>query len=223
MFTRQELFEYFGEHYSESQIIDALCKLAEYDASIDPDALEFPASITERLEQIFQIVNDAIASNKQLPGTSDLAQIEQTAINLASDRSIDIPVDTLKGLIEILDAEAAVEAVALYQRRKAIREGVLTQLETNALVDANQVAAKRMDALNKLCSDPEVLDQILQDYGLSTVNDAGRKHLELTESCSVDFNVDNFLAEVNGEKKSQPRTIGDTQRLAKSLITRSLR
>ncbi|MBW4675917.1 MAG: hypothetical protein KME52_18420 [Desmonostoc geniculatum HA4340-LM1] len=223
MFTREELFEYFGDRYSPTQIHEALSELAKHDVIINPDAEEFPATITERLEQVLQVVSDAIASNKQLTGSSDLAQIEQTAINLATERDFAIPIDTLKGLIEILDAEAAVEAVTLFQRRKAIREGVLNQLETNAIAAANEQAAKRMDALNKLCSDPEVLDQILQDYGLLSSTEADRQHLELTASCSLDFDTDAFLAEVSSEKKLLPKTVGDTQRLAKSLITRSLR
>lgn len=223
MFTREDLFLYFSDRFAREKITQALQELAKVDEAINPDAVEFDGSIVERMEQIFKVIDDAIASNKQLLGTSDLAAIEQTAINLAERRSINIQVDTLKGLIEILDAEAAVEAVSLFQRRKVIREGVLNQLETNALASANEQAAKRMDALNRLCSDPEVLDQILQDYGLLPAADSDKQYLELTASCSIDFDTDAFLSEVSSEKKSQPKTVGDTQRLAKSLITRSLR
>jgi hypothetical protein len=223
MFTREDLFLYFSDRFTEEKIIQALEELAKVDEAINPDAVEFDGSIVERMEQIFKIIDDAIASNRQLPGTSDLAAIEQTAIRMAGDRSINIEVDTLKGLIEILDAEAAVEAVALYQRRKAIREEVLNQLEAGELVKANVAAAKRMDALNQLCRDPEVLDQILQDYGLLPVTEAGKQYIELTASCSLDFDVDEYLAEVDEGKKILPKTVADTQRLAKSLITRSLR
>ena len=66
MFTREELFEFFGDRYSPAQIKEALGELAKHDETIDPEGAEFPASITERLEQVFQIAGDAIASAKQL-------------------------------------------------------------------------------------------------------------------------------------------------------------
>ncbi|MCC5644747.1 hypothetical protein LC607_17740 [Nostoc sp. CHAB 5824] len=263
-YSRPELFQHFEqEGYSETQVIQALSKLAEIDSSLNPSANEFDESIVEQMEDVFTLIQDAfvlaraegIASNKQLTGTSDLTQIEQTAINLANDRSIALDVDAIKGLIgifdaeiEILDAEAAVEAVTLFQRRKAIREGVLSQLETNSIAALNEQTAKRMDALNKLCNNPEVLDKILADYGLLPSDEASRQYVELTASCSLDFDTNAFLAEVNSEKKAEnavfsqgetpramgspqveqfskrtlPKTVGDTQRLAKSLITRSL-
>ena len=223
MFTREELFIFFSSRFTEQQIKNALAKLAEFDSEINPDADEFHGSIVERMEAIFKVIDEAIASTKQLTGTSDLAQIEETAINLANQRAINIPVDTIKGLIDILDAQATVEAVTLFQRRKAIREAVLTQLETNALAEANHQAAKRIDALNQLCNDPEVLDQILQDYGLLTNVESEKQYLELTASCSLDFDVDSFLAQVSNEKKLHPKTVGDTQRLARSLVTSCLK
>lgn len=230
MFSREELFEYFSEHYSQEQIVNALVKLAESDSTIDPSAEEFPASITERLEQVFKVIEDAIAlaraegiaSDKQLTGTSDLAQIEQTAINLASDRAIAIPIDAVRGLIEILETEAIVEAVALHEQKRRVRDSALLQLEANSLIESSQLSNQRIEALNKLIRNPEKLDQILEEHGFLTTEEAGRQHAKLTASCSLDFDVDAFLDEVN-QKKPQPKTIQDTKRLAKALVTRSLR
>jgi tryptophan synthase beta subunit len=66
MFTREELFEYFAGQYSEEQIINALEELSKHDSEIDPDAEEFPTTITERLEQVFKIVEEAINQQKVL-------------------------------------------------------------------------------------------------------------------------------------------------------------
>lgn len=221
MFTREELFEYFSDRYSKEQVEAALITLHEK-SSIDPKAEEYPASITDKLEQVFDIVSDAIASSKQLPG-STLATVEQTAVKLAGDRHLDISLDVIQGIISIVDAEAAVEAYALHERRKAVREGVLTQLEMNDLAEANEQAAKRIDGLRQLCKDPDVLDQILADYNLLPQDEASREHLQLTASCSLEFDPEKFLSEVNPEKKPQVRAIADTQRLAKALITRALK
>lgn len=217
-FTREELFIYF-EDYTQEQVVDALEKLGE-----DPNAEGYPASITDRLERIFAVVKDAIASSKQLPG-STLATVEQKAVELAGDRAIDITPDLIHGMLDILGAQAAVEAYALHQHTKAVRDKVLVQLQANDLAETNRLAADRMTALQKLCSDTETLDQILSDYGLLTQDEATREQIELTASCSLDFDPDKFLSEVQPEKKqlAQPKTIADTQRLAKTLLTRALK
>jgi hypothetical protein len=66
MFTREELFEYFAGQYSEEQIINALEELSKHNSEIDSDAEEFPTTITERLEQVFKIVEEAINQQKVL-------------------------------------------------------------------------------------------------------------------------------------------------------------
>lgn len=227
-YTRTELFQHF-DNYSQEQVTQALEKLAQIDKQLDPNAEEFEESIIEQMEDIFSIIQDAfrqvaegIASTKQLPGTSGLAQIEQTAINLASDRAIAIPIDAIRGLIEILETEAIVEAVVLHEQKKRVRESALLQLEANSLVESNQLSNQRIEALNKLIRDPEKLDEILEEHGFLTTEEAQRQHNELIASCSIDFDVDAYLDEVN-QKKPQPKTIHDTKRIAKALVTRSLR
>lgn len=222
-YTRTELFQHF-DNYSQEQVTQALEKLAEIDKQLDPNAEEFEESIIEQLEDIFSIIQDAIASTKQLPGTSSLAQIEQTAINLASDRAVAIPIDAVRGLIEILETEAIVEAVALHEQKKRVRDSALLQLEANSLVESSQLSNQRIEALNKLIRDPEKLDEILEEHGFLTVEEAERQHNELTASCSIDFDVDAYLDEVNKKKpQPQPKTIHDTKRLATALVKRSLR
>jgi hypothetical protein len=124
-------------------------------------------------------------------------------------------------LIQILEAEAIVEAVVLYEQKKRVRDSALLQLEANSLIESNQLSNQRIEALNKLIRDPQKLDEILEEHGFLTVEEAGRQHLELTASCSIDFDVDAYLDEVN-QKKPQPKTIHDTKRIVKTLVTRAL-
>lgn len=213
-FTRDELFEYFSDRYTSEQVTDALTSLGE-----DPNAEGYPASITDRLEQVFKVVTDAIASSKQLPG-ANLATVEQTAVQLAGDRSIDVTPDLIRGMLDILGAQAAVEAYAIHQHKKTIREGVLSQLQVGELAETNQVVAERIDALQKLVNDPETLDQILNDYGLLSQSAATEQRDRLT--ADSEFNPDAFLMEV-GAKKPQVQAIAHTKSLAKTLLFRALK
>jgi 3-hydroxyacyl-CoA dehydrogenase len=109
MFTREELFEYFSGQYTSEQIMNALHQLSKHDNEIDPEADEFPVTITERLEQTFKIVEDAVSQQKALTGnTSSLGvtEVEKLAIEIATERAANIPADVFRGMVEIIAGEA---------------------------------------------------------------------------------------------------------------------
>ena len=220
MFTREDLFLYFGDRFSKEKILQALHELAKVDAAIDPEAVEFHGSIVERMEQIFKVIDQAIASNKQMTGVSSIAQIEQTAIDLNINHP-DIPIEVFKGFVDIVAGEAIARAVLEHQLHQTVYNQTLTDLDAKALQGKNQQAANRIALMTHLISNPETVEKILQDYDISTNSTSGL--IETTNSCSIDFDPDAFLAEVGGSKKpltvpTTLRTVQDTKLLTQSLL-----
>lgn len=228
MFTREEIFEFFALQYTTEQVEKALHILAEH-SDIDPNAAEFPASITEQLEQIFKVVQAAVDSQKALTGDSaevgNLAQVEQQCIDIANARSLDIPTEIFEGMTQLLVGEGIAQATIQYQIVDAARRQTLSQLQSNSLADCSQETAARIAQISALFSDPNTLDKILDDYGLKGVGDANSDFNNLTNTCTIDFDPDAFLKEKGVENPSQKKklTIHDTQAMVRSLVRRNLK
>jgi hypothetical protein len=228
MFTREELFEYFGANYSHEQIEKALYILSEHSTEVDPDAAEFPTSITEQLERIFNVVEAAADSQKSLNGTGevhDLAQIQSDCIAIAEAQSLRIPNEIFDGMTQILIGEGVAQAAVQHQIVSEVRRQTLSQLQKNDLSELNQDTATRIAQITTLFSDPNTLDKILADYGLDTKPEFISGLNNLTSESTPDFDVDAFFAEkgVENPEVKKPQTIQDTQALVRSLVKRNLR
>jgi hypothetical protein len=231
MFTREELFEYFGANYSAEQIEKALYILAEHSSDFEPGATHFPTSITEQLEQIFNVVEAAVDSHtRSLNGAEDcrdLAQIQSDCITIANAQSLRIPDEVFNGMTEILIGEGIAQAAVQHRIVSEVRRHTLSQLQKNDLSDLNQDTALRIAQITTLFSDPKTVDKILADYGLESKDEFGRGLNKLANESTPDFDVDAFLEEKGVEnpetKKLTPQTIQDTQAVVRSLIKRNLK
>lgn len=228
MFTREELFEYFAGQYSQEQIINALEELSKHDSEIDPDAEEFPTTITERLEQVFKIVEEAINQQKVLTentmnnASPSLVQVEKLAIEIATERAANIPADVFRGMVEIIAGEAVAKATVLHQISDAVLKHTLAQLNTKSLSDLNQESAKQISQITQLLTDPEKLEKILDDYGINSSSQVQTELEEMT-TMKTEFDAGKFLNEVAEAKKPNiPKTILDTRQLTQTLIKRYL-
>jgi hypothetical protein len=228
MFTREELFEYFAGQYNEEQIINALEELSKHDSEIEPDAEEFPTTITERLEQVFKIVEEAINQQKVLienttnNASPSLVQVEKLAIEIATERAANIPVDVFRGMVEIIAGEAVAKATVLHQISDAVLKHTLAQLNTKSLSEINQESAKQISQITQLLTDPEKLERILDDYGINSSSQVQTELEEMT-TMKTEFDAWEFLNEVKEAKKPNiPKTILDTRQLTQTLIKRYL-
>jgi hypothetical protein len=228
MFTRKELFEYFAGQYSQEQIINALEELSKHNSEIDPDAEEFPTTITERLEQVFKIVEEAINQQKVLTENTtnnaapSLVQVEKLAIEIATERAANIPADVFRGMVEIIAGEAIAKATVLHQISDAVLKHTLAQLNTKSLSEINQESAKQISQITQLLTDPEKLERILDDYGINSSSQVQTEFEEMT-TMKTEFDAWEFLNEVAEAKKPNiPKTILDTRQLTQTLINRYL-
>ncbi|MEA5574069.1 hypothetical protein [Calothrix sp. UHCC 0171] len=228
MFTREELFEYFAGLYSQEQIINALEELSKHNSEIDPNAEEFPTTITERLEQVFKIVEEAINQQKVLTenttnnASPSLVQVEKLAIEIATERAANIPADVFRGMVEIIAGEAIAKATVLHQISDAVLKHTLAQLNTKSLSEINQESAKQISQITQLLTDPEKLEKILDDYGINSSSQVQTELEEMT-TMTTEFDAGEFLNEVAQAKKpNTPQTILDTRQLTQTLISRYL-
>jgi hypothetical protein len=230
MFTREELFEYFAGQYSQEQIINALEELSKHNSEIDSDAEEFPTTITERLEQVFKIVEEAINQQKVLTenttnnASPSLVQVEKLAIEIATERAANIPADVFRGMVEIIAGEAIAKATVLHQISDAVLKHTLADLNTKSLEEINQETASRIYQITQLLANPEQLDKILDDYGIRSSSQMEEELQEMT-TLKTEFDVDQFLMEVTAGKKSNliPKTVMDSKVLAQTLVNRYLK
>jgi hypothetical protein len=228
MFSREELFEYFEFNYSRDQIEKALYIFSEHSSDFDPQAEEFPTTITEQLEQIFNVVETAVAQKRALNGAEDcrdIAQIQSDCITIANAQSLLIPNEIFDSMTQLLIGEGIAQAAIQHRIVNEVRRETLSQLQKNELSELNQDTATRIAQITALFSDPKTLDKILADYGLENKSEfnAGLNHLA-NESTS-DFDVDAFFAEkgVENPEIKKPQTIHDTRAVVRSLIKRNLK
>ncbi|MBD2771126.1 hypothetical protein [Iningainema tapete] len=234
MFSREELFEYFSDKYTPTQIIAALHKLAESDKELNPEAEEFHTSITERLDQVIRIVEDAFNAQKQLGEGSPqpLANVQKMAIDMAAKQAVHLPNRVFESLVEILVGEAIANAQMLAQIQESALKQALAQKSQESLENLGQDAATRIQLAMRLVNDPEKLDRILEEFGVQPIAETETQMQVLTNTCTIDFDPDAFLEEVAGGKKLEeipeekrarkPQTLADTKAMVKALVSRSL-
>jgi hypothetical protein len=228
MFTREELFEYFGANYSPEQIEKALYILSEHATEVDPQASEFPTIITEQLERIFNVVEAAADSQKSLNGTGevhDLAQVQSDCIAIAEAQELRIPNEIFDGMTQVLIGEGIAQAAVQHRIVTQVRRETLSQLQRNDLSELNKDTASRIAQITTLLSDPKTVDKILADYGLESKSDFNTGLSNLANGSTTDFDPDAFLKEkgVDNPEIKKPQTIHDTKSLVKSLVKQSLR
>ena len=216
MFTLKEIVEYFEGQYTQEQIELALDSLG-----VKPNQNgEFESTVTESLELVFNATQDAV---NQLPPSATAQETKDLAIQLASERAIDlnIDVDSLGNIVDLVVSTGISKAVFLHQLEQQVVKKVSEDLESQELQDLNDESARKIAAFTKILKDPKALDKIIQEYGGTSDSEVAARQEAL--SAVSTFDVDSFLEEMEGEKKPvevQITSIKDTKKLASTLLQR---
>jgi len=152
-----------------------------------------------------------------------VAEVEKLAIEIATNRAVNIPADVFRGMVEIVAGEAIAKATVLHQISDAVLKHTLADLNTKSLEEINQESATRISQITQLLANPEQLDKILDDYGIRSSSQVKSDVQEMI-TVKTEFDVEQFLMEVAAGKKSNliPKTVIDSKVLAKTLVNRYL-
>ena len=214
MFTLSEIVEYFEGQYTQEQIELALDSL-----SVQPDENgQYESTVTESLELVFNATQEAV---NQLPASATAQETKDLAIQLASERAVDlnIDVDSLGDIVDLVVSTGISKAVFLHQLEQQVVKKVSEDLESQELQDLNDGSARKIAAFTKILKDPKTLDEIIQKYGGTSDSEVAARQQSL--SAASTFDVDSFLEEMEGEKKPvevQITSIKDTKKLAEGLL-----
>jgi hypothetical protein len=227
-FTRAELFELLSASYSPEQIIAGLKQLAQSDAAVDPNAQEFPVDISDRLEKLFSLAQTTLEKSKLLEGESNLANIQTQAIESVSEQLhlVGVSRETFKAFLDIVAGKTVAQALAVHQFEQELFDEISSELDVRSLQRRTEQGFDEIAFIYQLAKNPEIRQQITQDYGLKTGDEIKQQVQTLTNTATPGFDPEAFLQELGvptPEKKSKlPATIQDLKNLTRSLLSKQL-
>lgn len=231
-FSRQDLFELLGEKYAPVKIIAGLQELAKSDPDInqnvEDDAKEFSIDICDRLEKLFSLAQTTLDKSKLLGGESNLANIQTQAIESVSEQLhlAGVSRETFKAFLDIVAGKTVAQALAVHQFEQELFDEITSELDVRSLQRRTEQGFDEIAFIYQLAKNPEIRQQITQEYGLKTGDEVKQQVQTLTTAATVGFDPKAFLDELGvptSEKKStQPATIQDLKNLTRSLLSEKL-
>ncbi|MBD2535821.1 hypothetical protein H6G97_43315 [Nostoc flagelliforme FACHB-838] len=228
IFTRAELFELLSANYSTQQIIAGLEQLAQSDPTVDPNAEEFPVEISDRLEKLFNLAQATLDKSKLLGGESNLANIQTHAIESVSEQLhlAGVSRETFKAFLDIVAGKAVAQALAVHEFEQELFDEITSELDARSLQRRTEQGFDEIAFIYQLAKNPEIRQQITQEYGLKTGDEVKKQVQTLTTTATVGFDPKAFLDELGvptSEKKStRPATIQDLKNLTRSLLSKQI-
>ncbi|MBD2731378.1 hypothetical protein H6G96_35045 [Nostoc sp. FACHB-892] len=225
IFTRAELFELLSASYSPEQIIAGLKQLAQSDPAVDPNAQEFPVEISDRLEKLFNLAQATLDESKLLGGSSNLANIQTGAMDMATEqlRVEGVSRETFKAFLDIVAGKTVAQALAVHEFEQELFDEITSELDARSLQRRTEQGFDEIAFIYQLAKNPEIRQQITQEYGLKTGDEIKQQVQTLTTTATPGFDPEAFLQELGvptPEKKStQPTTIQDLKNLTRSLLS----
>ncbi|MHC5748712.1 MAG: hypothetical protein ACYTXT_44145 [Nostoc sp.] len=224
-FTRAELFELLSASYSPEQIIAGLEQLAQSDPAVDPSAQEFPVDISDRLEKLFNLAQATLDKSKLLGGTGNLANIQTQAIESVSEQLhlAGVSRETFKAFLDMVAGKTVAQALAIHEFGQELFDEITGELDARSLQRRTEQGFDEIAFIYQLAKNPEIRQQITQEYGLKTGDEIKQQVQTLTTGATVGFDPKAFLDELGvptSEKKStRPATIQDLKNLTRSLLS----
>ncbi|AUB43279.1 hypothetical protein COO91_09452 (plasmid) [Nostoc flagelliforme CCNUN1] len=224
-FTRAELFELLSANYSPQEIIAGLKQLATSDSTVDPNAEEFPVEISDRLERLFNLAQATLDKSKLLGGSSNLANIQTHAIDMATEQLqlVGVSRETFKAFLDIVAGKTVAQALAVHEFEQELFDEITSELDARSLQRRTEQGFDEIAFIYQLAKNPEIRQQITQEYGLKTGDEIKQQVQTLTTAATVGFDPKAFLDELGvptSEKKStRPATIQDLKNLTRSLLS----
>ncbi|MCW5318284.1 hypothetical protein GTQ43_32505 [Nostoc sp. KVJ3] len=225
IFTRAELFELLSASYSPEQIIAGLEQLAQSDPAVDPNAQEFPVDISDRLERLFNLAQATLNKSKLLGGSGNLANIQTGAMDMATEqlRVEGVSRETFKAFLDIVAGKTVAQALAVHEFEQELFDEITSELDARSLQRRTEQGFDEIAFIYQLAKNPEIRQQITQEYGLKTGDEIKQQVQTLTTAATVGFDPKAFLDELGvptSEKKStRPATIQDLKNLTRSLLS----
>ena len=225
-FTRAELFELLSASYNSEQIIAGLEQLAQSDPAVDPNAQEFPVDISDRLERLFNLAQTTLDQSKLLGGESNLANIQTVAIESVSEQLhlAGVSRETFKAFLDIVAGKTVAQALAVHEFEQELFDEITNELDARSLQRRTEQGFDEIAFIYQLAKNPEIRQQITQEYGLKTGDEIKQQVQTLTTTATPGFDPEAFLQELGvptPEKKStQPTTIQDLKNLTRSLLSK---
>ncbi|MBD2730541.1 hypothetical protein H6G96_30555 [Nostoc sp. FACHB-892] len=226
IFTRAELFELLSANYKPEQIIAGLEQLAQSDPAVDPNAEEFPVEISDRLEKLFNLAQATLDKSKLLGGESNLANIQTQAIESVSEQLhlAGVSRETFKAFLDIVAGKAVAQALAVHEFEQELFDEITSELDARSLQRRTEQGFDEIAFIYQLAKNPEIRQQITQEYGLKTGDEVKQEVQKLTNTATSGFDPEAFLQELGvptSEKKStRPATIQDLKNLTRSLLNK---
>jgi hypothetical protein len=225
IFTRAELFELLSANYKPEQIIAGLEQLAQSDPAVDPNAQEFPVEISDRLERLFNLAQATLDKSKLLGGSGNLANIQTGAMDMATEQLhlAGVSRETFKAFLDIVAGKTVAQALAVHEFEQELFDEITSELDARSLQRRTEQGFDEIAFIYQLAKNPEIRQQITQEYGLKTGDEIKQQVQTLTTAATVGFDPKAFLDELGvptSEKKStRPATIQDLKNLTRSLLS----
>lgn len=190
MFTKEQLFEYFSDRYTDLQVIDALRVMRDHGADVDPEGDEFSPDITEELEKVFELAGFAINSQKHLPASEQESEAIQQATEMAANIIPNVNRQMMAGMIRVVMSGAVAQANAIATFEAKVFQRALDHSRGAVANSFLQQTQYSTEYLRSLSLHDEQINKLLAGYGVETVD------------------VDAFLTEV---KSLTPQVKSDVQ------------
>ncbi|MDZ7950557.1 hypothetical protein [Nostoc sp. DedQUE09] len=199
--------------------------MAQSDPAVDPNAQEFPVDISDRLEKLFSLAQATLDKSKLLGGSGNLANIQTAAIESVSEQLhlAGVSRETFKAFLDIVAGKTVAQALAVHQFEQELFDEITSELDVRSLQRRTEQGFDEIAFIYQLAKNPEIRQQITQEYGLKTGDEVKQQVQTLITGATVGFDPKAFLDELGvptSEKKStRPTTIQDLKNLTRSLLS----
>jgi hypothetical protein len=116
------------------------------------------------------------------------------------------------------------QALAVHEFEQELFDEITSELDARSLQRRTEQGFDEIAFIYQLAKNPEIRQQITQEYGLKTGNEIKQQVQTLTTTATPGFDPEAFLQELGvptPEKKStQPTTIQDLKNLTRSLLSK---
>lgn len=113
--------------------------------------------------------------------------------------------------------------MAVHQFEQQLFDEITSELDVRSLQGRTEQGFDEIAFIYQLPKDPEIRQQITQEYGLKTGDEVKQEVQNLTQTATSGFDPEAFLQELGvttPQKKSQPpTTIQDLKNLTRSLLS----
>jgi cysteinyl-tRNA synthetase len=217
MFTRQELFDYFQDDYTQQQVVDALKAIARFDKSLNPEGEEFPDEITEQLEGAFEISEKVLESSPNL----SISEARQAAIVEASESYPELDTRIFQEILYIVSERAIARAVSLKRVEDGIFDATSAQLDAEALEKLRDKNNRLISAYQLIGDNDERINKILEEYGVNNKQQTQEwveTYERVLDEVDDDFDASAYLTELKAVVGEEPAKKSLTKSQSRKVI-----